>query len=352
MSPNPTQAPLSSATDQDPRQTRIFRAISLTIAVILLFLIIWMFFLFSTTSQEYRDLEAAHDRYLHAEGMMHELHESSSALTRFSRAYVVTGDTHFRQLFDNVLAVRDGAVPLPDNHHLLYWDFMASPLSQSPFTLGPPTAFKDLIDMKTLTDQEKALLEKAHDQSDALAKFEIEMMSQVPADPSMPDYVSRLYDADYHEKKLSIMRDLNTAFTSIEDRMEIALDSAHAQISKTARVHLIVFCLSLGVAAILLTMLYMSRQRIIGQLQIRIKVGAENLNKSLSELQAAQEEIKTLKGLMPICMYCHQIRNERGAWERLEVYLSENSGVTLSHRVCPNCNDILLDELNKIEQHS
>jgi hypothetical protein len=54
-------------------------------------------------------------------------------------------------------------------------------------------------------------------------------------------------------------------------------------------------------------------------------------------LQQALDEIKTLKGIIPICSYCHSIRNDEGAWDQLEVYLSKNTDAALSHGVCPKC---------------
>jgi PAS domain S-box-containing protein len=57
----------------------------------------------------------------------------------------------------------------------------------------------------------------------------------------------------------------------------------------------------------------------------------------VDELQKALDEIKTLKGIIPICSYCHNIRDEDGAWNRLEAYISKNSNAAFSHGVCPTC---------------
>lgn len=55
------------------------------------------------------------------------------------------------------------------------------------------------------------------------------------------------------------------------------------------------------------------------------------------ELLNALHEIKTLKGIIPICSYCHCIRNDEGAWDRLESYLSKHSDASFSHGICPDC---------------
>ena len=59
--------------------------------------------------------------------------------------------------------------------------------------------------------------------------------------------------------------------------------------------------------------------------------------KLIQDLKKALEEIKTLKGIIPICSYCHKIRNDKGAWDRLEEYLSKHSGAEFSHGICPSC---------------
>ena len=55
------------------------------------------------------------------------------------------------------------------------------------------------------------------------------------------------------------------------------------------------------------------------------------------ELEEAQENIKVLSGIIPICMYCKEIRNDEGYWKQLEVYISEHADVVFSHGICPKC---------------
>lgn len=64
---------------------------------------------------------------------------------------------------------------------------------------------------------------------------------------------------------------------------------------------------------------------------------AEELQRTNGELKKALLEIKTLQGIIPICMYCKQIRDEKGAWNRLEAYISAHSEAQFSHGVCPEC---------------
>lgn len=54
-------------------------------------------------------------------------------------------------------------------------------------------------------------------------------------------------------------------------------------------------------------------------------------------LQKRLDEIKTLRGLLPICASCKKIRNDDGLWEEIEVYLHKNSEADFSHGMCAEC---------------
>ena len=61
-------------------------------------------------------------------------------------------------------------------------------------------------------------------------------------------------------------------------------------------------------------------------------------------LQQAMEEIKVLKGLMPICPYCKKIRDDKGYWHQLESYINNHSNAEFSHGICDDCMTILHPE--------
>lgn len=52
---------------------------------------------------------------------------------------------------------------------------------------------------------------------------------------------------------------------------------------------------------------------------------------------AALAEISQLRGLLPICSYCHNIRNDDDSWQQLEAYISAHSEAEFSHGICPTC---------------
>lgn len=84
------------------------------------------------------------------------------------------------------------------------------------------------------------------------------------------------------------------------------------------------------------------------QENIEQRVQAEKEKDLLIEkLQSTLEEVDTLRGLLPICSYCHKIRDDEGFWSRLESYLEQRADVSFSHGICPDCRDKHFPEYSK-----
>jgi len=67
-------------------------------------------------------------------------------------------------------------------------------------------------------------------------------------------------------------------------------------------------------------------------------IGLQNdLAGRIRELEAALQRVKTLEGLLPICMYCKRVRNEKNFWEQVETYVSNHSQARFSHGICAEC---------------
>ena len=66
--------------------------------------------------------------------------------------------------------------------------------------------------------------------------------------------------------------------------------------------------------------------------------------KLLGELREAMANIKTLRGLLPICAWCRRIRDDKGYWDRLEPFIIANSEAQITHGMCPDCFQRHLEE--------
>jgi len=54
-------------------------------------------------------------------------------------------------------------------------------------------------------------------------------------------------------------------------------------------------------------------------------------------VKAYQKRIETLRGIVPICSYCKQIRDDQGYWNQVEAYVAKYTDAEFSHGICPSC---------------
>jgi CheY-like chemotaxis protein len=76
------------------------------------------------------------------------------------------------------------------------------------------------------------------------------------------------------------------------------------------------------------------------------------IEQQLAEIQSKNDlmqkqlsEIRTLRGLLPICSGCKRVRNDEGYWEEIENYVRQYSDAEFSHGLCPPCARRLYPEL-------
>jgi two-component system, response regulator PdtaR len=70
---------------------------------------------------------------------------------------------------------------------------------------------------------------------------------------------------------------------------------------------------------------------------LRLRGRAGELERHNDEIRAALARGNLLSGSLSFCAWCKKIRDERGLWQQLEVYLKAHLGMTLTHGVCPEC---------------
>jgi hypothetical protein len=69
----------------------------------------------------------------------------------------------------------------------------------------------------------------------------------------------------------------------------------------------------------------------------------------IETLQEALKEIRTLRGILPICSFCKKVRDDKGHWEPLDVYVHKYSEADISHGICPDCVKEHYPEIDTIE---
>jgi hypothetical protein len=72
-------------------------------------------------------------------------------------------------------------------------------------------------------------------------------------------------------------------------------------------------------------------------LSFLLKRDQEARERLILDLQGSLEHIKTLRGLLPLCISCKKVRNGQGYWKSLDAYVSERSEAQITHGICPDC---------------
>lgn len=79
------------------------------------------------------------------------------------------------------------------------------------------------------------------------------------------------------------------------------------------------------------------------ELEARLRAGRrliearDQLAANVARLQEALDDVKRLQGLLPICMHCKSIRDDKQSWRKLEEYISSHSEARFSHGICDPC---------------
>ena len=63
----------------------------------------------------------------------------------------------------------------------------------------------------------------------------------------------------------------------------------------------------------------------------------EEREKLIAQLQEALSRVKLLSGMLPICAHCKKVRDDKGYWNQIEVFVREHSEAEFSHGICPEC---------------
>ena len=68
----------------------------------------------------------------------------------------------------------------------------------------------------------------------------------------------------------------------------------------------------------------------------------------IRQLEEALAQVKTLRGMLPICAWCKKIRDDNGYWRQVESYISDHSEAVFTHAMCPECTARMLQEDMKL----
>lgn len=184
------------------------------------------------------------------------MRSSSDELTRMARLYAVTGDSRYLAYFNEILDIRNGDAPRPQNYDAAdnYWDHVLA-TGERPGPPGPALPLNSILrgqafaaaDLPVLTDAELDLLQKAENLSNQLVLIELEVIALVDRQIAQGEgsYILtgnavegllRLHDKAYHAAKLDILTPLAELQAASEQRLQAELErrqQRHRQVGNT-----------------------------------------------------------------------------------------------------------------------
>ncbi len=89
---------------------------------------------------------------------------------------------------------------------------------------------------------------------------------------------------------------------------------------------------------------YLVKSQINSRNLVRVIRYSIERHELLVRLEKSLKEIKTLRGLLPICAWCKNIRDDKGYWKNVEEYITELTGTFLTHGICPTCYERLREQ--------
>ncbi|TVR07958.1 MAG: HAMP domain-containing protein [Salinarimonadaceae bacterium] len=184
------------------------------------------------------ELHEAHQQRYQSYLLADELRQSSDDLTRLARTYVVTGDESYEAQYWDVLAIRNGEKPRPQEYWRIYWDFVAAG-DAKPRPADRTIPLQDLMREVGFTEAEFDLLTQAQNNSDGLVALETQAMNAVKGlfedargeftvrgEPDMALAAQLMHSEQYHRYKAEIMAPIDQFFVALTERTTVAVAQA------------------------------------------------------------------------------------------------------------------------------
>lgn len=166
-----------------------------------------------------------------------ELRQSSTDLARMARNYVITGDSRYREFFDEIVAIRDGLLPRPADYHLAYWELKPGESSDAQGAHGHTAeriALIELMRRTGFTETELSKLIEAKENSDTLVEIERAAMGIADSQPQQhrnrDKALSMLADQNFIMHKAKVMQPILEAERMVIARTQSEVDMARQRL--------------------------------------------------------------------------------------------------------------------------
>ncbi|MDQ3185939.1 MAG: HAMP domain-containing protein, partial [Pseudomonadota bacterium] len=192
--------------------------------------------------------------------LANELFQSSEDLTKMARSYVTTGDSVYERFFFEILDIRNGNRPRPQDYSITYWDVNRPP---EPLALGKAVSLMDLMRREGFSERELDLLQQSQKNSDNLVNLEKQAFAAIKGlyDDGYGNFtVTRVPDRDfaidllfgkrYKAEKARIMAPISQFMVELDNRTQTTLSNLQSKFQQQVLLILAVLCAALLVVAI------------------------------------------------------------------------------------------------------
>ncbi|PTR05245.1 PAS domain S-box-containing protein/diguanylate cyclase (GGDEF)-like protein [Nitrosospira sp. Nsp5] len=208
-----------------------------------------------------------------------ELFQSSEDLTRMARTYVTTGNPVYKHHFFEILDIREGIKPRPQNYSATYWHLMDAE-KDSVTGQGKAVSLLEMMDNEGFSEQEIALMREAKVNSDKLARLEkqaIAALSGLYDDghgnftihhaPDRKFAIDLLFGEQYIAGKAAIMAPIQQFTELLDIRTRARVNDELARLHR--QILLVMVFIVIALSALAVTIFYMRRTMLRPLVQLR-----------------------------------------------------------------------------------
>ncbi|MGL4474425.1 MAG: response regulator [Shewanella sp.] len=218
----------------------IFITLCSLVAILLLSIGYFSYQLHSNTAQLDQQVLTIHERIM----LAHELKQSSDHLTKFARSYAATGNPKWKELFNRVIAVRNGVAPQPPGNNFEYWDVASDPNELLIPHNNSNQAYPSLLERMEnagIAPSQIILLRQAIALSDNLINLEREAFDAiegiertdkglVKVDPNPNKAIELLFSNAYFQEKRKIMAPIGEFYRLLNESTRSELTQSQQRI--------------------------------------------------------------------------------------------------------------------------
>ncbi|HEY3301238.1 MAG TPA: EAL domain-containing protein [Methylophilaceae bacterium] len=271
----------------------ISESYQLTLVMLVIFCALFITYIYSE-----KQIDRANQLRIKSYFLVEELRQSSDDLTRMARTYVITGNSIYKQHYQEILDIRNGKRPRPIAYNNIYWDLVLLN-NIRPRGYADKKPLIDLMKDAGFSSVEFAELSKAKANSDLLTKTEFAAMRLIEQNNTNTEVnrnqaILMLHDAAYHQAKATIMEPISH-FNQMMDKRTLA-NVRHAEtIALVLRIFVIFFGILVSIS---LWRVYRAMYKVLGASADELHEHIEKLGSGdfLSKIPVGQGMENTVMG--------------------------------------------------------